>query len=315
MFKLLFISLLMTLPQISMADPEVNISGYGRGWIQLSEDEMNELNHALVGRVRLEGSVKLDKCVKLNARLNTGNSFNSENFYTGVGYKEAELNVDLRHLYVDIQCAKSALSVELGALPTNDDTRIGNLGISNNGWIDGIRVSKSSEDGKTIWVFSAGSVQDFKNPNLFTRDRSEINHIDIGHQRPVTDELSAGAVVGRFDEVYFTRLVLEYSASKLAKWLDTISLEGMTRDKDFVGYHLRTKVVIGGWDFNLINTHVDQNLNDERKYSLLIKDFYGFGDNYYLVVDKELSAGRSAFARGRVGDAGPRFELGMTQKF
>ena len=285
-----------------------------RSWLQAEKNETSDYDTQLRARGRLNGAVKIDKCISLKARMTTGDRFNTESSDTGIGDNPSDLEVNLRHLYIDRKCVDERLSLQAGSLPLDLENRIGSLGISSNGWLDGVRVNLQGADQTSKWVLSVGAMDAAETPNVFQRERESINYYELGHERELSENLKLGVIGASYNDIFYSRIVFQYALSQYLNWMESVQMEGLLQKDNFVGSLLRLKVNLGEWDISTIYTHVDQDLDDVEKYGILMKDFYGFGDNYYLETSRPIKGDLSIYTRARVGDSSTRFELGLRLK-
>lgn len=317
MLKLVAIGfLLFTLnSSVAVASEEfVHLDFDARTWLQSEENDQDSYDTQLRARGRVNGSVSINECISFNARLNTGNRFNTESSDTGIGDEPSDLEIHLRHLYIKRKCVDEKLQVEAGSMPLDFENRIGSLGISSNGWLDGVRISLLDDKNATKWILSAGTISDTDTPNVFSRDRSDVNYYELGHERELSRQLKLGITGASYNDVFYSRMVFTYALNQYLNWLEALQIEGMLQRDNFVGSLLRLKLKLGDWQISNIYTHVDADLDEPDKYGILMKDFYGFKDNYYLETSKSIKGDLSFYTRTRIGHSSTRFELGLRVK-
>lgn len=290
--------------------PQIGISGQVRLVSRISESGEDGYDHNVRGEARVDGFLKISECVQLRTRISTGDNFNTESLATGIGPAPAKFDINIRHLYIDSDCLSDAVKVEAGAIPVRNH---GYLGLSSNGWIDGLRVTVQS-GANTNASFSIGNVQT-NQANVFRRDFNDINHVQLDVEQKLTAKLTGYTSVAAYNDMLFTRGGLRYALTEFVKWIEAVGAEGIAEGDNLMGGYLYSDFNLGDYNLRVAASRVQPNVTDEEKLALLIKDFYGFGDNLYVMGDRDIAKNLNLGARLRIGDAGQQFELRLTHKF
>lgn len=163
-----------------------SLSGRGRTSLRLIEKGDHD---DLLSRwqLRLDGTLNItpDGCIKLNARIAGGSGYNSENMVAGIFDGEENLDINVRRIYVDMKCISENVRLEAGAMPARS---FGHLGLSQDGWVDGLRVIVDAKDQKRKIYFTLGEISDLKNPNAFSRDHSGLNYGQLELEQGLADK-------------------------------------------------------------------------------------------------------------------------------
>lgn len=149
------------------------------------------------GRVRIGFTIDAGGVVEIVGIAATGVSFNNnwETFTTNNGQTDNAAIV-FRNLY--LRKVFGPTQVEAGAL--TPEATVGDAGLAPTGWVDGVRVITKTKLGNIKVV--AGSLGDFKQPNLFKRN-FHGNFIEIELERKVFDRLITKTAAQYYnDELY-----------------------------------------------------------------------------------------------------------------
>ncbi len=278
-------------------------------WFQKLADKPNEFN--LKGRIRIDGWVNLteDGCLKLRARLTTGEKFNNEWINSGVGTADPDFRIALRQVYVSLACLKG-IQIEAGSVPVKN---FGNLGLSDNGSIDGVQVSIIDAEHQREWLLSAGHVG--IEADLFKRNLTAINHGNIQVRQSFGKEISAYLSVSNYESTFYSRTGIQWILSQYSAWLKDVGADIIFADEKYRGVAGYTRFNVGPWNSRIaLSTNIKHPTEGER-LALLMKQFYGYGKNIYLETSRDYSKTLSVNARIRLGDAGPMALAGVTWKF
>lgn len=268
------------------------------------------------GQARIEGWIKISDsgCLKLKTRVTTGDGFNNDWFYTGIGHGEADLKIGIRHLYLDAECFAENVRVEGGAIPIRQS---GSLGLTEYGWIDGSRITVSEPAGGRQWSLSVGEISDTKNPNLLTRQHSGINHAQLEVKQNVSSDgkTFVHASIAAQDSDVFTRAGIEWAVTEYIRWLRSVGGEVLLANDKVVGLLAFTNFDLGKWKMRAFGARLVEPENNQDKQARLLKNFYGYGDNIYLEANREIARDLTLNLRLRTGRAGQLGEVGVTKTF
>ena len=303
--------------QVPASDDWFGVSGRVRS-IDRWEEKPDGTQHTVRGQLRADAWINLssDGCVKLNARLTSGSNFNSEWLVSGIADGIESYDINIRRLYVDMKCLEG-LKLEAGAMPVITD---GRLGLSDYGWVDGVRVVMEKNDRKMI--LTVGEINDLKTPNVFKRDRDGVNYV----QAEVTQKFGNGHSVfvslSDYEDTFYSRVGMKYAINKYFEWLKSwslqyVSAEAMLSGNKRLGDHFEAAFKKENWIVRLCAYYLEPNPTDTDKENLLVKNFYGYGNNYYIDADRRFGRENNwvFLLRARDGDAGKLLEVGFTREF
>jgi len=289
--------------------------------VERIEEKSTGTEHALRAQLRLNGWVNLDSagCLKARARITSGNSFNSEWMQTGIGKGSADVQIGLRHLYLDYKCIESNVRIEAGAFSARPAGGPGNLGPTEVGWIDGLRVTITNEEKIRDIYLSVGEVSDTKNPNLLTRKHTGINHAMLEIKQVVNKDVTAHASIARQDKQIFSRAGLNWVITQYIGWIKnmgantSVGAEALVADDHLIGGMIYSDFNLKTWRVRTFVTRITPNPSDEERLNLLFKNFYGYGSNAYFELSHDIFNKKMTLnLRARVGDAGKLVEAGIT---
>ncbi|MES2769283.1 MAG: hypothetical protein V4596_09060 [Bdellovibrionota bacterium] len=283
------------------------------------EEKSNDMQHTVRGQIRVDGWVKLDKagCVKLNARLTSGQNYNSEWLITNLADGSEAYDINLRRLYVDYSCINEKVILQAGAMPVMTN---GRLGLTDYGWVDGVRVI--IEDKNRTWYLSVGEISDLKTPNVFKRKHEGINYLQAEVNQKFGKGNSLFVNVSEYEDTLYSRAGLKYAMNEYFKWLRVVSLESVAAEAllsgdEKIGSHFESLFKRGEWSFIVIYADIHPNPSDIDKLNLLVKNSYGYGKNYYFEPSRTFGKNDNWIfgMRIRDGDAGLLVETQFTRNF
>ncbi len=283
------------------------------------EEKKDGYQHTIRGQFRADAWIKLsaDGCVKLNARVTSGSNYNSEWIVSGLADGVESYDINVRRLYVDMKCL-GKLNLEAGAMPVRTD---GRLGLTDYGWVDGVRVYM--KDDKRTMYLTVGEINDLKTPNVFKRKHSGVNYI----QAEVTQNFgekghSVFVSLSDYEDTFYARVGMKYAIKKYFEWLknwslDYVSAEAIVSGNNKLGDHFEAAFKKENWTVRLCAYYLEPNPSDTEKENLLVKNFYGYGSNYYIEGDRRFGKDNKwvFMFRVRDGDAGKLLETGFTREF
>jgi hypothetical protein len=311
--KFLFIMLILWGNALNaQTPPRTGAEGYVglSPWYQQPSGKADEEN--LKGRARVNGWINItsDGCVKIRGRLTTGDRFNNEWVNTGLGTQDSEFSLALRQLYVSATCLKN-VTAEAGAVPVRN---FGTLGLSDNGAINGLSVVINDEKNNREWIMSLGEVDAVT--NLFERNIEEINHASIQlKQKLPSQNLELFASTSLYEETIFSRAGVTWAMEQYVKWIKDVGIEGIFSDEKLMGGILFTRLNTGSWNTRLAVSTINPQPSESDRLAFLMKQFYGYGTNFYLETSKDISPSLTINGRVRVGEAGPMIQGGIAWKF
>lgn len=270
------------------------------------------------GQARINGWVQIseDGCVKAKARVSSGTAFNNEWIATGVGDEKSQIQVGVRHLYVDATCLKKNIGAEIGTIPARPEGALGNLGLTELGWLDGLRVTVRDEKHEREVYFSIGEISDAQNPNTLTRNRSGINHAAIEIKQAISENKNAFGSVTVFDKRVFTRAGIQFLLKEYKTWLKQASVEVLASDNRIVGQFVSSDFDLGKLRARVYATNLTIDAIEQKKLNYVLKNSYGYGKNAYFEISRDLFEKRlTLHVRARVGQAGKLLEAGITAPF
>lgn len=275
-------------------------------WAQHSPGKDHELN--LKGRLRVDGFVNLDSkgCLQVKARLTTGDKLNNEFFNTGIGTNDADLTLSLRQLYVSAACLKN-LTVEAGAVPVRN---FGSMGLSGNGYIDGVQVVIKDEENKREFILSAGQVDPVA--SLLKRSFNDLNHISAQVKQDLGD-VDPFLSLCLYEDTMFSRAGVTWALTMYSKWLQEAGAEVMMSDSKLIGGYTHVKLNVKNFETRLVLSTINPDPKASDKLAFQMKQFYGYGKNALVEVSRNLPKDFTVNLRLRVGDAGPLAQVGLTK--
>ncbi len=298
------------------ADDWFGLSGRVRA-VDRWEERSTGTQHTVRGQVRADAWVNVspDGCVKLNARVTSGQNYNSEWMVSGLADGIESYNINIRRLFVDMSCL-GKLKLEAGAMAVRTD---GRLGLTDYGWVDGVRVYMKDE--KRTMYLTVGEISDLKTPNVFKRKHDGINYI----QAEVTQKIGKHDIfvsLSEYEDTIYSRAGLKYAINKYFQWLENVSLdyvsaEAMLSGSKKLGDHFEAAFNVKNWEIRLCAYNLEPNPTQQDKENLLVKNFYGYGKNYYIESDRDFGKNNNwnFTVRVRDGEAGKLLETGFTRKF
>lgn len=309
-YILLVLFLLINQAQAEEDLPFIHMEGIGSlsTWTQDPVGKPGEDN--LKARLRADGWINVTKngCVKIQGRLTTGNKFNNEWVNTGVGTNEADFSLSLRHLYVSATCLKN-LKVEFGSVPVSNS---GGLGLSDNGYVDGLNITIKDEENDREWVVSVGSVE--AEANLLKRDYDKVNHASVQLNQGIGKNGTGILRVSKYEESYFTRAGIRWAVSEYLKWLEETGAEVLFSDDRLIGGMIHSSFTLDNWKSRVVVSRINPDPHESDRLAFLLKQFYGYGDNILIESNKALNDKVTLNLRFRLGDAGPMAQAGLTYK-
>lgn len=312
----LFLSLLsVTISGMAQTFPDYELKVIGRvhGWDDQPTDKPAEQN--IRGALRLDGWIDVTPkglpkgCLRVASRLVTGDRFNNEWVSTGIGDGEAKLNVSLRQLYVSSTCLKN-ITIDAGSVPVK---RHGVLGLSESGYLDGINVViDDQENGRNV-IIQVGAVDG--ETNLFKRDFDHINTAGIQVKQALSENVSGFIALAAYKDSLFNRGGMSWALGEYSKWLKETGAEVLFSEDRLLGGLLYTKFDLKQIETTVSVARINPNPEESDKLGFLLKQFYGYGTNFYLEANRKLSSSTTLNFRLRLGDAGPRIQTGVTVQF
>jgi hypothetical protein len=278
-------------------------------WYQHNTGKTEEFD--LKGRFRVNGWINITEngCVKVQARLTTGDKLNNEWINTGMGTNDPKMSVALRQLYVDVTCLKN-VKVQVGSVPVEN---FGSMGLSDNGSIDGISVVINDVANKRDYIVALGNVD--VEASLLNRSMDHINHASVQVRQHLGAEVDAYASMSYYEDTLFSRAGLSWAVSKYVAWLKTVGADSLFSDQHYIGVRAYTDIDLGKFKNRVSFTSINPNPSDSDRLAFTMKQFYGYGRNFYFETSRDLSPSLSVNLRVRVGDAGPMAQAGLTWKF
>jgi len=278
------------------------------------EERPTGTQHTVRGQFRIDPWVNLDStgCIKLRGRLSSGDSYNSEWMVSGLADGNTNIDISLRRLYVDIKCLNEKVTLQAGAMPVETE---GRLGLTDYGWVDGVRVI--IEDKTRVMYLTVGEINDLKTPNLFKRKHTGINYIQAELNQEFGEGHSVLVSLSEYDDTIYSRAGLRYAIQKYISWLDAVAAEVIYSGSNKLGTHLELAFKSTNWNFRLFHANLNPNPSEQDKLNFLVKNFYGYGKNYYFEADRPFGKDKKwVFAiRARDGKAGKLLETGLTRNF
>ena len=314
--NLLFTLLLFPTLIFAQEQDRYDISGYisTRARYQTNSDDVVTHNR-IQGKVQLDGFISLTEsgCIKARSQITTGKTFSNTWNETGIGDEEANLDINMRRLYLDMNCYLKNAYIQVGALPPQSQ---GNFGIKEDGWVDGVRAVVTINDNKKIRVaLTAGEVDSFNMPNVFKRRHDGFNYYQVAIDGNISKRISFVADFSEHDTNDYMRAALKVAVNDLIHVLDSVAVENILTNVHQQGMMFSTDKQIGEWKAKVATTNINGNFLNPGTLSLPTEDFYGNGRNYQLFLDRPLSKKWILKTRLRNGEAGQRFEVRVDYKF
>jgi hypothetical protein len=281
------------------------ITGHFRGQYRETPARDGDIENLMAAtRINLRVPIDSAGCIKANARITSGNGFNSEDVYTGIGDNPSSVKMQMRHMNgeVDLDCYLSDGSeksdnrhkLEVGALPIVNEW---GLGPSINGWIDGIRFTIEEKSTRRRWSFSLGSIDDLDQPHFFDRNVGNVNHAEVIVTQSFGPEKSPHTFmisVAEFEDSLYLRSGIKLAIAEYVKYLKTISSEVLVVDGDRVGTFQEVAGQVGNVRMRVFRTDLDLQSNQSPSDAIrFIKYYYGLGTNHYAEATWDFSFSNS----------------------
>lgn len=276
--------------------------------IQRSGEDTSVLR--VSGRLRAWVALDEESCVKLRTRVATGRGFGSEFENTSIGNQNPSLEINLRHLYVDVACAERASQLEVGAVPVRSE---GNLGFSASGWLDGFNLILKNDRQK--FLISAGALKELQTPSVFDREDRSFNF----YQAEISHSLKEGSLLfmnlSKYEGTETQRLGLIWALTKYAHWIKSLRAETHLTDWNRTGHSLFLDFKAGEWTLSVGHSRLENSFVSDRELRALYSSFQGEGNNSYVTLERTFKKRLALFIRLREGDAPRYFEVGLVKEF
>lgn len=269
-------------------------------------------------RIQIKGQIEAyvllneSGCLKARTQVTTGPKFDSTWDESGIGNADRDININFRRLYLDMNCYLK-LAVQMGAIPPHS---IGDLGIKEDGWVDGLRVAFYLDQTKNIRVaITAGDVDEYTTPNLFKRDWDGSNYYQLSVDGKISQNLNFVADFTEHDENEYFRTGLKLAIKDITRILDSVSIENVLANGHQQALMISVERQLGKWKLKLSQTNMREAQLEEGTLALPIEDFYGKDHNYQVTASRNLGKKWVLRLRARDGNAGPRVEVRIDYKF
>lgn len=284
--------------------------------IDRHEEKDGRDSHSLRGQFRLDAWVNLNDsgCVKIRTRITTGDSYNSESAISSAFDGKSSADLSIRRLYVDVRCLNENYRIEAGAMPARTE---GRLGLTDYGWVDGVRVVIDDRKNGRLLYFTVGEINNLRTPNVFKRKHSGRNYTQAELSQIFGDDNSILVSLSEYDDTVYTRIALRLAMKQYVQWMDSVATESLFSGSQKAGTQTEALFKIKDWKLIAYRTTIAKNLPEEEKIDLLFKNFFGYGTNYYFEAEKSFGQNKQwTFGmRLRDGDAGYLIETGFTRRF